>query len=65
MRFVEQRLYPPPDAIVLGMRFSDLIWWLEPLGAGDRSASLWGGLLAEFIEHARRREIAQAAWPPP
>ena len=30
IRFFEQRLYPPPDTIVLGMRFSALIWWLEP-----------------------------------
>lgn len=49
IRFFEQRLYPPPDAIVLGARFSDLIWWLEPLGLVILCV-LWGGLLAEFIE---------------
>jgi peptidoglycan/LPS O-acetylase OafA/YrhL len=49
IRFFEQRLYPPPDAIVLGARFSDLIWWAEPLGLVILCV-LWGGFLAEFIE---------------
>jgi len=49
IRFFEQRLYPPNDAIVLGTRFSDLIWWLEPLGLVTICV-LWGGLLAEFVE---------------
>ena len=49
IRFFEQRLYPPPDAIVLGTRFSSLIWWLEPLFLVTVCV-LWGGALAEFIE---------------
>jgi len=49
IRFFEQRLYPPPDAIVLGTRFSSLIWWLEPLGLVIVCV-LWGGFLAEFVE---------------
>ncbi len=49
IRFFEQRLYPPPDAIILGTRFSDLIWWLEPLGLVIICV-LWGGFLAKFIE---------------
>jgi peptidoglycan/LPS O-acetylase OafA/YrhL len=49
IRFLEQRVYPAPDAIVLGARFSSLIWWLEPLGLVIVCV-LWGGLLAEFIE---------------
>jgi ABC-type uncharacterized transport system permease subunit len=49
IRFFEQRLYPAPDAIVLGQPFSSLIWWLEPL-ALVTVCVLWGGLLAEFIE---------------
>ena len=49
IRFFAQRLYPPADAIVLGMRFGDLIWWLEPLCL-VAICLLWGGLLAEFIE---------------
>lgn len=55
IRYFEQRLYPPPDAIVLGQRFSDLIWWLEPLLLVI-ACVLWGGLLAEFIE------LPAAAW---
>lgn len=49
IRFFEQRLYPPDEAIVLGTRFADLIWWLEPLGLVTICV-LWGGLLAEWIE---------------
>ncbi|MBW8708422.1 MAG: acyltransferase [Alphaproteobacteria bacterium] len=49
IRFLEQRIYPAPDAMVLGTRFSSLIWWLEPLGLVIVCV-LWGGLLAEFIE---------------
>ncbi|HKB96309.1 MAG TPA: acyltransferase family protein, partial [Rhizomicrobium sp.] len=59
IRFFEQRLYPPPDAIVLGLRFSALIWWLEPVCLVI-ICILWGGLLAEFIEQpaaARLRNL--------
>ena len=49
IRFFEQRLYPPDETIVLGTRFADLIWWLEPLGLVTICV-LWGGLLAEWIE---------------
>ena len=49
IRFFEQRLYPAPDAIVLGTQFSSLIWWLEP-ALLVTICVLWGGLLAEFIE---------------
>ncbi|HEY5083369.1 MAG TPA: acyltransferase, partial [Rhizomicrobium sp.] len=41
IRFFEQRLYPPPDAMVLGTRFSTLIWWLEPLCLVT-ACMLWG-----------------------
>ena len=50
IRFFEQRLYPPPDAIVLGQPFASLIWWLEPLCLVIVCV-LWGGLLAHFVEH--------------
>ncbi len=50
IRFFEQRLYPPPQTIVLGQPFSDLIWWLEPLSLVIVCV-LWGGLLAHFVEH--------------
>src|SRR5665213_3404959 len=61
IRFLEQRLYPPPDAIVLGTRFSALIWWLEPLCLVTVCVA-WGGLLAELIElpaaaRLRRRAV--------
>ncbi|MFO1248147.1 MAG: acyltransferase [Alphaproteobacteria bacterium] len=49
IRFLEQRVYPAPDAVVLGTRFSDLIWWLEPLGLVI-ACVLWGAFLAEVIE---------------
>lgn len=50
IRFFEQRLYPAPDTIVLGRPFSSLIWWLEPLCLVIVCV-LWGGLLANFVEH--------------
>jgi peptidoglycan/LPS O-acetylase OafA/YrhL len=49
IRFFELRLYPPPDTIVLGIRFADLIWWLEPLGLVVICV-IWGASLAELIE---------------
>lgn len=49
IRFLEQRVYPPPETILLGSRFSDLIWWLEPLGLVI-VCTAWGALLAEKIE---------------
>jgi peptidoglycan/LPS O-acetylase OafA/YrhL len=50
LRIFEQRLYPAPDAIVLGTRFSALIWWLEP-SALVLVCIAWGALLAICIEH--------------
>jgi peptidoglycan/LPS O-acetylase OafA/YrhL len=49
IRFLEQRVYPAPETLVLGTRFSDLIWWLEPLGLVI-VCTAWGALLAEKIE---------------
>ena len=49
IRFFEQRFYPPPDTVVLGTRFSSLIFWLEPTCLVI-VCILWGGVLAEFIE---------------
>ena len=49
IRFFEQRLYPPPVSLVLGVPFSSLIWWLEPLLLVT-ACVLWGGFLAEFVE---------------
>ena len=49
MRVIEFRFYPPPDAIVLGQRFSTLLWWLEPTLL-ILVCALWGGLLAKWVE---------------
>jgi peptidoglycan/LPS O-acetylase OafA/YrhL len=49
IRFFAQRLYPPDGTMVLGTRFADLIWWLEPLSLLIVCV-LWGGFLAEWIE---------------
>ena len=49
IRFFAQRVYPSPDTIVLGTRFSSLMWWLEP-SVLVIICVLWGGFLAEFIE---------------
>jgi peptidoglycan/LPS O-acetylase OafA/YrhL len=50
LRIFEQRLYPSPDALVLGTRFSSLIWWLEPTALVLVCIG-WGAMLAVFIEH--------------
>jgi peptidoglycan/LPS O-acetylase OafA/YrhL len=49
IRYFEQRLYPDPNTIVWGTRFSTLIWWLEPLALVIVCVA-WGALLAEVIE---------------
>jgi peptidoglycan/LPS O-acetylase OafA/YrhL len=49
MRVLEFRFYPPPDTLVLGQRFSTLMWWLEPTLL-VLVCALWGGLLAEWVE---------------
>ena len=50
LRVIEQQFYPDPDAHVLGVRFSTLIWWLEPTVL-VLVCVLWGGLLAAYVEH--------------
>jgi len=49
IRYLEQRWYPAPDAIIWGTRFADLIWWLEPLCLVMVCVA-WGAFLAECIE---------------
>ncbi|HEY0266799.1 MAG TPA: acyltransferase [Rhizomicrobium sp.] len=56
IRFLEQRFYPAPDAMVLGLRFSSLIWWLEPLCLVTICV-LWGGVLAEYVELPAARAL--------
>ena len=62
IRFCEQRLYPPPDTIMFGQRFADLIWWIQPFALLLVCIG-WGALLAIFVEHpanaALRRMFAQ------
>jgi peptidoglycan/LPS O-acetylase OafA/YrhL len=62
IRTFEQRLYPPDDTMVLGLRWGSLAWWIEPfvlLGI----CIVWGALLAVLIEHPAnaylRRMLAQ------
>ncbi len=50
LRIFEQRLYPPADTMVLGMKFSTLIWGLEPAVLIGVCVA-WGALLANFVEH--------------
>jgi peptidoglycan/LPS O-acetylase OafA/YrhL len=62
IRYLEQRFYPGPDAIVLGTRFSTLIWWLEPLGLVIVCV-LWGGVLEHFVELPAARYLRQRLGP--
>jgi peptidoglycan/LPS O-acetylase OafA/YrhL len=59
LRFTKQRLYPPPDAMVLGMRFSDLVWGLEPLLLVILCIA-WGGILATFVEFPAAARLRQS-----
>jgi peptidoglycan/LPS O-acetylase OafA/YrhL len=58
LRIAQQRLYPAPDAIVLGTKFSTLMWWLEPTLL-VLVCALWGGLLAEGVEKPAARRLRQ------
>ena len=58
LRIFEQRLYPAPDAMVLGARFSTLIWWLEPV-ALILICVVWGALLASWVEHPAASSLRQ------
>jgi peptidoglycan/LPS O-acetylase OafA/YrhL len=48
-RFAEQRIFPLPQTIVLGMTWQNLIWWLEP-AALVLVCIAWGALLTMVIE---------------
>jgi peptidoglycan/LPS O-acetylase OafA/YrhL len=56
IRIIEQRLYPPPDTMVFGMRFADLIWWPEPIALVLVCIG-WGALLAVLVEHPAARAL--------
>jgi peptidoglycan/LPS O-acetylase OafA/YrhL len=55
IRWFAQRLYPPPGTVVWGLRFGDLIWWLEP-ALLVLVCVAWGALLAKWVE------LPAAAW---
>ncbi len=58
VRTIEQRWYPPGETIILGLRFSDVMWWLEPfLLTGICIA--WGALLAITVEHPANAWLRQ------
>jgi peptidoglycan/LPS O-acetylase OafA/YrhL len=56
IRLFEERLYPAPDAMVLGTRFSSLIWWLEPVLL-VLACIFWGALLANYVEHPAAKAL--------
>jgi peptidoglycan/LPS O-acetylase OafA/YrhL len=56
MRILQQRFYPPDNALVLGTRFSTLLWWLEPTLL-VLVCILWGALLANLVEHPATRAL--------
>ena len=62
IRLLEARAYPPADAIVLGVHFSSLIWWLEPLCL-VLVCLLWGGLLARYVEHPAAKALKPVQSP--
>jgi peptidoglycan/LPS O-acetylase OafA/YrhL len=49
IRFLEQRFYPPDNTLVLGWRWADFIWWVEP-AALLLVCIAWGALLFFTIE---------------
>jgi len=59
LRIFEQRLYPPMNSMVLGMRFSTLIWWLEPVLL-VLICIAWGAILANFVEHPAAAALKRA-----
>jgi peptidoglycan/LPS O-acetylase OafA/YrhL len=60
IRIFEQRLYPPMDSLVLGTRFSTLIWWLEPTLL-VLVCIAWGAMLAVFVEHSAAAALKRAS----
>ncbi len=49
IRVIEYRFHPSGDTLILGMPFSSIIGWVEPLGL-LLACTLWGAFLAERIE---------------
>ncbi len=65
-RFAELRIFPAPDTIVMGWRWVDLTWWIEPFGL-VLICIAWGALLSAAIERPAsdlfRRWIARHSVP--
>ncbi|HUO99093.1 MAG TPA: acyltransferase [Rhizomicrobium sp.] len=49
VRYFEQRWYPPGETVVLGLRFSDVMWWAEPFLLMGVCIG-WGALLTIYVE---------------
>jgi peptidoglycan/LPS O-acetylase OafA/YrhL len=49
LRFSEQRIFPAPEALVLGHRWIDLVWWAEPIALVAVCVA-WGACLTALIE---------------
>ena len=62
LHIVEARLYPAPDAIVLGQRWADLIWWPEPICLLV-ICTIWGALLATFVEEPANKRLRKYILP--
>lgn len=62
IRLLEASAFPPANAIVLGTRFSSLIWWLEPLCLVV-VCLFWGALLARYVEHPAAKALKPAKSP--
>jgi peptidoglycan/LPS O-acetylase OafA/YrhL len=62
VRYFEQRWYPPGETMIMGLRFSDVMWWAEPFLLMLVCIG-WGALLAIQVEHPAnawlRRVLAQ------
>lgn len=67
-RFAEQHIFPAPSAIVFGMRWADLFWWIEPALLVLVCIG-WGAILAvaverpanDFLRRSARQGVQHAA----
>ncbi len=56
VRTLEERVYPPGETPIFGVRFCDILWWAEPfvlLGV----CVLWGALLSTLVEKPANRAL--------
>ena len=50
VRYFEQRIYPQDNPVILGLKFNDAMWWLEPFALLLVCIG-WGALLTIAVEH--------------